>query len=788
MRRAATFVIASVLVFGAGALFLVSRRARQDRASPSRTATARYSGSVRCRDCHEKFYRLWSTSHHGLAMQPFTAALAREQLTLQRRDIVVRDQRYRAEIGAGQVRETTATGEVHRPIVHVMGGKNVYYFLTPYERGRLQVLPVAYDLRRKEWYDVSASGLRHFTDVTEQPVHWTQPEFTFNASCYGCHVSQLSSNYDLDTDSYRTTWAEPGINCETCHGPGEEHIRVTREAGPGKVPADLKLIVTRKLTHDQKNDMCASCHARMSPITSSFRPGDQYFDSFDLIGLENRDFYADGRDLGENYTFTSWRMSACAKAGQLDCLHCHTSSGRYRFKEPAKANDACLPCHEARVRDVVAHSHHPEGKTTCIDCHMPKTEFARMVRSDHSMQPPTPAATIAFKSPNACNLCHQDKDAAWSDRAVKKWHAKDYQAQVLRQGSLIVAARKGEWAELAAMLAAVRGAQRDEVVAVALLRLLRACPSDDKWPTIVAAMEDRSPWVRAAAAETAGERHSPDAMAALLKATRDPVRLPRVRAAAALAGLPSNAVPESRRADLDAATRELEASIIARPDDFASQYDLGRLYASRGDTSRAIAAYEIAIRLRPDMVAALVNVSLAYNAVGRNSDAETALRRALAIEPGSVAALLNLGMLLGELGRLPEAEAALRAACKEDPRSAAAAYNLAVVVSRDRLDEAVTWSRRASELDPASSKYAYTWAFYLARRGDKQAAITVLRRALDRQAAGSESYALLGSLLTQTGRQAEAAALYRRAAADARLPVADRARFGGAGPPVPSGM
>jgi Flp pilus assembly protein TadD len=142
-------------------------------------------------------------------------------------------------------------------------------------------------------------------------------------------------------------------------------------------------------------------------------------------------------------------------------------------------------------------------------------------------------------------------------------------------------------------------------------------------------------------------------------------------------------------------------------------------------------------------------------------------------------------MLLGELGRLPEAEAALRAACKEDPSSAAAAYNLAVIVSRDRLDEAVTWSRRASELDPASPKYAYTWAFYLARRGDKPAALTVLRRAVDGKAAGGESYALLGRLLAETGRKAEAEALFRRAAADTRLGAADRARFGGAGAPAP---
>jgi hypothetical protein len=45
-----------------------------------------------------------------------------------------------------------------------------------------------------------------------------------------------------------------------------------------------------------------------------------------------------------------------------------------------------------------------------------------MGRSDHSMRPPTPATTIAFHSPNACNLCHADHDAAWADQWVRKWY------------------------------------------------------------------------------------------------------------------------------------------------------------------------------------------------------------------------------------------------------------------------------------------------------------------------------------------------------------------------------
>ena len=48
---------------------------------PAAGQPASYVGSSSCRECHEKFYKLWSTSFHGLAMQPYTAALAQAQLT-----------------------------------------------------------------------------------------------------------------------------------------------------------------------------------------------------------------------------------------------------------------------------------------------------------------------------------------------------------------------------------------------------------------------------------------------------------------------------------------------------------------------------------------------------------------------------------------------------------------------------------------------------------------------------------------------------------------------------------
>jgi tetratricopeptide (TPR) repeat protein len=755
------------LAFWSPALWLVCGVVASAVAQPAQKETTKipgtarispqYEGSASCRECHEKFYNLWSTSFHGLAMQPFTAELAQTKLTRQKADIVAGRLRYRADLSKSVVIETTSTNEARYPITQAMGGKNVYYFLTPLERGRLQVLPVAYDVRRQEWFDTTASAMRHFGARPDEVLYWKERPLTFNTSCFGCHVSQLSNNYELKSDSYRTTWAEPGINCETCHGPSAEHAKLFRKLPANTAPpADVKLIAVTKLSIDQRNDTCAPCHAKMSPVTLSFAPGERYFDHFDLVALENADFYPDGRDLGENYTYTQWRQSPCAKTGELDCIHCHTSSGRYRFKDPAQANNACLPCHEERVKNAPAHTHHAAGTAgnQCVSCHMPMTEFARMRRSDHSMRPPTPATTLIYQSPNACNICHTNHDAAWSDKFVRQWRDRDFQKPVLQRAALIAAARKGDWSKLPEILAYLSGPAREEIQTVSLVRLLADCPADEKWPVLRSLMNDASPLVRASVAEILGERLDRANMNALLKAVGDNYRLVRVRAAASLAAVPEEQIREDDRARVRNAIADLRASMQARPDDMASHFNLGSFLMARGQMLDAITEFQTASRLQPDALPPYVNAALAYNALGRNSDAEASLRRALSLEPTNSPAQLNLAMLLAEMGKSAEAEQQFRAAFKSNPSSAQAAYNLGILVSKDRPTEGLDWCGRAAALAPNNPQYGYTYAFYLYRAGRLKEAIEALRLVRQRHPDHEDSAALEQLLL----REQEAAA------------------------------
>ncbi len=709
-----------------------------------------FAGSQSCRECHERFYQLWSTSFHGLALQPYSASLAQEKLTPQKEDVVVGAFRYRAEIGEGQgwVLETGPEGTAKYRMAHVLGGKNVFYFLTPLEKGRLQTLPVAYDVKHKEWIDMAGSGVRHFPGDRrpDDPIHWKEWPYTFNTACYGCHVSQLAKNYDPETDTYHTTWAEPGINCETCHGPSAEHNAIARATPKGQPLPELKIISTKTMTKEQRNHLCASCHAKASaPLTPSYFPGERFFDHFDLVTLENPDYYADGRDLGENYTYTSWLMSSCVKSGRLDCMHCHTSSGRYRFKKAEDANKACLPCHEERVKNAAVHTHHEEASIggQCVSCHMPMTSFARMNRSDHSMLPPAPAATMAFQSPNACNLCHADKDAAWADKLVRKWRPRDYQAPLLLRGGLIDAARKRDWSKRESMLQYITSTDRDEVFAASLIRLIPASMDPKINQTLLKAIDDPSPLVRAAAVESLSMTPSPQSLQAIVAATKDTARLVRIRAAAALSGYPELKAGEDYQQSLKKADKEYLASLSAWPDQWSSHYNLGNYALNRGDLKKAIASYDEALRIEPRAAMVMVNRSIALARMGEMGQSERSLQEALKIAPDNAAAHFNLGLLKAEQNDPEQAESCLRTALKLDPQTAQAAYNLCILLSEDRLDEAVVFCRDASRLRPEDPRYAYTLAFYLHRKGDTAEAITTIKAVLEQHPEYGDARALL---------------------------------------------
>lgn len=392
------------------------------------------------------------------------------------------------------------------------------------------------------------------------------------------------------------------------------------------------------------------------------------------------------------------------------------------------------------------------------------------------MRPPSPAATRELGSPNACALCHADHGPAWAQKTVDSWGGDSrWSERMLREGRLVAAARKDDWSRLPEMLRYLGEAGRDEVVSVSLVRLLDRCGDAVKWSAVRALATDPSPLVRATAI-TALE-NDPGGRDLLIAATHDELRLVRVRAAQALRAVDLLSVPEAARAGVAAARSEHARSLLARPDDYASQFNLGNLHLERAEPAAAAERYRKALALRPDHVASLVNLSIAEARQGRLDDAEDALRQAIRVNPLEASAHFNLGLLLVEKGKIPEGQAALRRALELDPRNATAAYNLAALIGPTSPREGASLAGRAAAQAPLDPRYAFTQAFYLEKAGDTAGAERVLRDLVVRHPGYRDGWALLGALLEGRGRRAEAIEVYTRAAGTTALASSDRMAF-----------
>jgi tetratricopeptide (TPR) repeat protein len=163
--------------------------------------------------------------------------------------------------------------------------------------------------------------------------------------------------------------------------------------------------------------------------------------------------------------------------------------------------------------------------------------------------------------------------------------------------------------------------KHEPVFAAALVRLLRACPDARKWPVLSAALADASPYVRAVAAEGLTEHREAHSIAALACAASDPVRLARVRAAEALAGVPTDTIEEKEREARD-----------ADPRNAAAAYNLGLALAELGQTAEAKSALADALALNPAFAEAAYNLGLLTLREDRTTGLRL-LRQAAALEP-----------------------------------------------------------------------------------------------------------------------------------------------------------
>ena len=597
---------------------------------------ARYVGSARCGECHGRQHRAWGKSWHA-------RALARPERAAVRGDFGgahyagTSSEAWMARRGGKySMRTRGPDGELADFSVDwLIGGKRMQDDVTVFPDGRWQVLPVYYHVTGRAWVNYTEKKQGRLDP--QHPFYWANFRRMANHECLDCHTTGLRVDYDLAAHRWTTRFADPGVACESCHGPGSRHAESTEVADifhPGKAPRDLAMAA------------CGQCHGPRVPLfplldaDHHFTPGQRYDDMYDAIVVmigdrQSEDFFADGRPGVSSFEYQALLQSACYRRGGATCLSCHTAPHERHGDAELRAKDpdqGCRGCHAPVFAAGRGHTHHRAAAAQrCVACHMPPVVSGVLDHfADHAIDVPVPDNTSRHGVPSACGTCHADRPPAELSRSLAAWwpDAARRQARRLR---LADAFDHGTAVDSARPLVEVV-ADKDEAPslrgAAAVLLARRFGP-----PAAAAALpllDSSDPLLRAKACEAIGAARSGEAADAVAGVLDDPSLRVRLAAALALQALGDRRA-EAALSRLAGATG---SSHLLQP-----HLALGPALARRGDMVGARRELEWVARLAPYYADALVQLAEVAARQGDREAARARVDQALLLDAHHAAAL-----------------------------------------------------------------------------------------------------------------------------------------------------
>ena len=703
-----------------------------DAAEPAPT----FVGSAACAGCHAAEHAAWRGSHHDLAMAEATSATVLgdfDGATFRYGDVT---SRFFKRDGRFFVNTDGPDGRLADfEIRYVFGVTPLQQYLIAFPDGRMQALGIAWDSRPKEkggqrWFHLYPGEEIKAGD----PLHWTGLNQTWNFMCAECHSTELRKNYDAAKNTYATTWAEIDVACEACHGPGSAHLAWAKGDKSGADgltvhfderegvhwtidPATGNARRSTPRASAKELETCGICHSRGAKIAEPWRPGQALLQTHVPSLLSAGLFEADGKSLDEVYNYAPFRQSRMFVAG-VSCSDCHDP---HSLKLVADGDAVCEQCHDARKYATASHHHHADGSaaTRCVACHMPvKTYMQVDPRHDHGFRVPRPDESARFGTSNACNDCHQDKDAGWAAAAVERWFGPTRKGfQTWTETFAAAHAEKPEAAALLQKLAT--NANAPSIARATALESLAAYPGNDVAAVAGRGLADADPLVRMAALRALRPYPVAQSWPLASRLLADPVLGVRIEAAALLAPMPQEALPLTERERLARATDDYIAVQRLNADRPEHRLNLGNLYLQQRRFADAEAEFAAARKLDPGFTPVYVGLAQLYIAQGRDADGERTLRDAL--------------------GRLPD-NADLHHAL---------GLNL---VRQGRSGEALPELGRAATLSPETPRFAYVYAIALNATGRSAEAIETLEANHGRHLADRDTLFALATINRDVGR------------------------------------
>jgi len=242
-----------------------------------------------------------------------------------------------------------------------------------------------------------SAGAQQQLKATHQAAAPNPADFVGAETCVLCHSEVAKKFADNPHSKLALTHGGTGATCESCHGPGKEHVE------SGGDPTKLKQI--SMMSPKQVDETCLSCHAGAHPNFERSPHAKAGVSCTSCHSVHNP-----GSEVALLKTAQPQLCFTChtdtkasfampfhhkVEEGLVKCSDCHDTHGTFgnnNIKSTADQNATCVKCH-TETRGPFVFEHAPIKGDGCVSCHTPHgSQNARLLNVPNINQ--------------LCNQCH----------------------------------------------------------------------------------------------------------------------------------------------------------------------------------------------------------------------------------------------------------------------------------------------------------------------------------------------------------------------------------------------
>jgi predicted CXXCH cytochrome family protein len=661
-----------------------------------------YLGAKQCQTCHQEQYQAWQGSHHYMSMQHAsnTSVLANfDNITFDDNAEINRFYRKGEQFWVNIKGED---GKFHDyQIKYTFGYTPLQQYMVEFNDGRVQLIPFAWDSRLKKeggqrWFNL-------YPDMNEphQEFYWTNTGQNWNYMCADCHSTNLDKNFELETNTYNTTYSEINVACESCHGAASEHLKWTKDktintfgftrdlstsVDNWQVKSNSTTLSPNDINHSQQVLTCAQCHSRRSQISNKNHvEGNAFGERYLLDLLSSDNYYPDGQVYNEDFVYGSFLQSKMHQKGVV-CSNCHDPHSA-KLNLPKEA--LCLQCHQAETFATKSHHQHNDGSTgaQCVNCHMPETTYMKIdARRDHGFHIPRPDLALQFGTPDTCISCHDDKTSNWSLDKLNAWFPNSEHRQTRKQEKDFTG-----------------------VFSATTMSL-----SNQQWQSVsselsrIAQTISYAPIIRASSLTKMAQTSNANTVIAIARALKDDNEYIRLGAIQALQGSGAQSMQTEKWRLLSPLLTDKVLAIRT-----AAAYTLTSLWQQLNSEqikilTPALNEYITIQDYNSDRGFAHSNKGIIFSYQGKLEQAINSFKQGISIEKNFAQGYLNLSQVYRQLEQHQKTMEILKQGMKANPEDAQLPFELAMayIRAKDKVT-AATHLGKATNLAPQNSHYFY---------------------------------------------------------------------------------